>query len=651
VNNNGKVTGLLKILVWKCDMKNICKGLVILCILSGFLIFAPGNVQAAKLTMKDTDSKITLKYDDRYTFKNDIEQIKTISVKSKNVQTGKKDSEVLRLVEGSKNKVVASGCGKAVVKLKSGKKIGVKVKAAQISLLLLIGQSNMEGSPDKLGVLEDYQNEYVVNKEGKVYNTYGPSTLSHSLTNGCFKTVSPKLTIWNPYDYIPASLTDNSSINEWQRTNNLTDAVNATGKTGVDGALAKEWVKRTNEKVWLVNAAHSGSSIETWLPGKERTNNNFWQAVSLYKACEQLLNKEIEAGHYRLSHKGYFWLQGESDDNMSARKYLKKFMAMHKRLIEETGDGRGQKYKNLNKRMEFAGILMVRAHGGPTDFSDLYMTGPRKAQYYMCNSSKEKFSNIYLASHISEDWVTDEGVASYFKSKYGDADSYYSFNNMKKTDVVMPSKVADVHQSVHYTQLGYNELGRDAAANICYALKYARAPKAETQIRLVGEDGYTDISSAVKAPDDDMSVTVKIFPAYKTKSLEIMRKNGVKLDRWNVRLSSSNYFSGKVKYIVGGKSRIYTLWSENGISIIQNIIKVPGGFKIDWKKLDKASYYKVFRRVIGTKKWVCIKKTSKNNNVSNTDYGAKQWPGYEYMVRAFDKYGTRGQDSLSYIAP
>ncbi len=630
-------------------MKNICKGLVILCILAGVFIFVPGNAQAAKLTMKNTDSKITLKYDDRYTFKKDIETIKTISVKSNNVQTGKKDSEVLKLAEGSNNKVIATGCGKAVVELKNGKKIGVKVKAAKISLLLLIGQSNMEGSPDKLGILEDYQNEYVINKEGKVYNTYGPSTLSHSLTNGCFKTVSPKLTIWNPYDYIPASLTDNSSANEWQRTNNLTDAENATGKTGIDGALAKEWVKKTDEKVWLVNAAHSGSSIETWLPGKERVNNNFWQAVSLYKACEQLLNKEIEAGHYKLSHKGYFWLQGESDDNMSARKYLKKFMSMHKRLMEETGDGRGQKYNNLNKRMEFAGILMVRAHGNPTDFSDLYMTGPRKAQYYMCNSSKEKFKNIYLASHISEDWVTDEGVDSYFKSRYEDTGAYYSFNNMKKPDVLMPSKVADVHQSVHYTQLGYNELGRDAAANICYALKYAKAPETETQIRLVGEDGYTDISSAVKAPDDDMSVTVKTFPAYKAKSLEVMRKDGVSLDRWNVKLRSANCFSGKVKYIVGGKSRVYTLWAENGTSIIQNVMKVPGGVKIDWKKLEKASYYKIFRRAVGTNKWVCIKKTKKNNNISYTDYEAENGKEYEYMVRAFDKYGTRGKNSLSYI--
>ena len=367
-------------------MKNICKRLFMLCAFLGVFTILPETAEAAKLSMKNTDFQITLKYDDRYTFKKEIKEIKTISVKSDNVQTGGKDSEVLKIQEGSDNKVVAAGCGKAVVELKSGKKIGVTVKAAKISLLLLIGQSNMEGSPDKLGSLEEYQNEYVVNKEGKVYSTYGPSTLSHSLTNGCFQTVSPKLTIWNPDEYVPGSLTDNSSEKEWKRTNNLTDAEQATGKTGVDGALAKEWVKRTDEKVWLVNAAHSGSSIDTWLPGKERINNNFWQAVSLYKTCEQLLNKEIEAGHYKLSHKGYFWLQGETDDNMSAKKYLEKFLKMHNGIKNELGTGRVKKYKNVDQKIEFAGILMVRAHGDPTDNSDLYMTGPRKAQYYMCNS-------------------------------------------------------------------------------------------------------------------------------------------------------------------------------------------------------------------------------------------------------------------------
>lgn len=619
-----------------------------LCILTIFGIFVPESVQAAKLTMKNTDSKISLKYDDRYTFKSGVKKIKTISITSTNVKTGVKDSDVLKIKEGNKKKVIAVGCGKAVVELKNGKKIGVTVKAAKISLLLLIGQSNMEGSPNKPGNLEDYQNEYVVNKQGKVYNTYGPSTLSHSLTNGCFSTESPKLTIWNADEFVPDSLTDNSSPKEWKRTNNLTNADNAVGKTGIDGALAKEWVNKTKEKVWLVNAAHSGSSIDTWQPGEQRKNNNFWQAITLYKTCEQLLNREIEAGHYKLSHKGYFWLQGETDNEMSAGKYMNNFMSMHTKLKEELGALRGKKYTYVNKEMEFAGILMVRAHGKATNSSDLFMTGPRKAQYYMCNSSLSKFKDIFLASHISEDWVTDEGVDSYFKSKYSGIDEYLEVNSMNKQDVEMPSKVTDVHETVHYTQLGYNELGRDAAANICYALKYAKAPSEEVSIRLVRADGYADVSSAVKSQVDDMSLTVKTFPAYKSKSLRVMRTEGISLDKWNVRFQSNNYFSGKVKYTVGKKSRIYTLWSESGVSNIQSLVKVPGGIKIDWMKLEKASYYKVYRRTAGTDKWTCIKKTKKNIS-SYTDYDVSSGTNYEYMVRAYDKYGTKGKNSISEI--
>lgn len=632
-------------------MKKICKGLAALCILAGLCILVPNNAQAKK-NINDTDSKLVLKYDDRHTFNKEVKEIRTISVKSYDVKTGEEDTAVLTAAADDKKKVIATGCGKAVVELENGKQINVKVKKAKISLLLLIGQSNMEGSPDKTGNLYDYQNEYIVNKQGKVYSTYGPSTSSHSLTNGCFKTAAPKLSIWNTDEYVPDSLTDNSSEKEWRRTNNLTDAETATGKMGADGALAREWVKKTDEKVWLVNAAHSGSSINTWLPGEERSNNNFWQAVTLYKTCEQLLNKEIEAGHYKLSHKGYFWLQGESDNEMGAKKYLDNFMAMHKKLKEETGSGRGHKYEHVNKDMEFAGILMVRAHNRATDSSDLYMTGPRKAQYYMCNSSKDEFKDIYLASHIAEEWVTDEGVDGYFKSRYATAEKFLEVSKMKKQDVKMPSQVADVHPSVHYTQLGYNELGRDAAANICYALKYASAPKSETNIKLVGEDGYTDITSSVKSKFDDMSLTVKVFPAYKSKLLKVMRTKGIMLDRWNVKFQSDNYFSGKVKYIADEKTKVYTLWSENGESSIKSIIKNPdGGIKIDWKKLDKASYYKIFRRIAGTSKWMCIKTTKKNKSISYTDYEAIQGISYEYMVRAFDKYGTRGQDSLSYIAP
>ena len=83
--------------------------------------------------------------------------------------------------------------------------------------------------------------------------------------------------------------------NQWCRTNNLTATATASGKSGIDSALADQWVKKLKEKVWVVNAAHGGSSIITWLP-KKGADNNFWQAVALYKACERTLNKEIKAG-------------------------------------------------------------------------------------------------------------------------------------------------------------------------------------------------------------------------------------------------------------------------------------------------------------------------------------------------------------------
>lgn len=616
-------------------MKNICKSLAILCILA--CVFIPKNIQAKKSAMKNTDAKMELKYDDRHTFNGEVKEIKTISIKSDNVETGEEDTQVLTIAADDKKKVIATGCGKAIVELEDGKKIGVEVKKAKISLLLLIGQSNMEGSPSKTGNLYDYQNEYIINEQGTVYSTYGPSTINHSLTNGCFTTAAPKLSIWNTDEYVPDSLTDNSSEKEWRRTNNLTDAQTATGKTGPDGALAREWVNKTNEKVWIINAAHSGSSINTWLPGDEKTNNNFWQAVTLYKTCEKLLNKEIEAGHYKLSHRGYFWLQGETDSDMSAKKYLESFMTMHEKFEEKIDS-------------EFAGILIVRAHGKAINNSDLYMTGPRKAQYYMCNSSRDQFKNIYLASHIAEEWTTDNGVDEYFKSKYQTEENFLEVNKMKEPYVRMPSQVIDVHPSVHYTQLGYNEIGKDAAANICYALKYANAPKSETSVKLVGKDGYTDITSAVKSKFDDMSLTVKVFPAYKSKSLKVMRTKGILLDKWNVKFQSDNYFSGKVKYIADEKTKIYTLWSESGESDIQSTIRIPdGGIRIDWKKLDKASYYKVFRRMAGTDKWTCIKTTKKNKSISYTDYEAIQGISYEYMVRAFDKFGTKGKNSISYI--
>ena len=599
---------------------------------------------------EDADKNLELKYDDRYSFADAIDKIITVSVKSKNVKTGKKDENVLKINSENEKQVIAVGCGRAVVVLKNGKNIAVKVKASKISLILLIGQSNMEGSPNKKGNPEEYKKQYLVNKQGKVYNTYGPSTVNHSLTNGCFSEKSPKLTIWNADEFVPETLTDNSSSKEWKRTNNMTDADGAVGKTGIDSALAQEWVKKTGEKVWLVNAAHSGHSIKTWLPGKQRTNNNFWQAVTLYKTCANVLNKEIEAGHYKMSHKGYYWLQGETDARMNAADYMRDYMSMHNALKRELADNLGEiLYKNVRKKLEFAGILMVRAHKNPRDISDLSMTGPRKAQYYMCNSNQMEYRDIFLASQIAEDWATDEGVAAYFTDKYGSAENYLAVNsNIKSENIKMPSKVTDVHETVHYTQLAYNELGRDAADNICYALKLTKVPSQKPVIKFVGTDGYTEVDSFVCSSSENMSLTLKVYPSYKSKSVKLMRTKGVKINRWNVSLDVSKYFSGKFKFTIGKKVHIFNLYSQDGICKLKGIYKTFMGVQINWESLPKAEYYVVYKRPQGTSKWKTVAKCKKDT-VSYIDSEPYTGVTHEYKVCAYNKKGSEGQPAIASV--
>ncbi len=604
---------------------------------------------SAKVSLKDADSKVKLKYDDRYEFKKEIEKVTTISVTSKDVKTQKKDKEVVQVVSSNKKKLVATGCGKALVELKNGKKVGIIVSPAKISLILLAGQSNMEGTPSFSEEIEKYKKQWIVNPAGTVYSTYAPSTVSHSITNGCFSKKSDKLTIWNTKKFVPDTLTDNSSKDEWKRTNNLTTNAKAVGKLGMDGALANEWVKKTGEKVWLVNASHSGSSISTWIPGKKRQNNNYWQAVTLYKRCEQTLNNEIKAGHYKLSHKGYFWLQGETDarDGMSAGDYLKNFMLMHNGFKKELAGNKSELYKYVNKKIEFAGICMVRAHGNPTDVNDLRMVAPRKVQYYLCNSSLKKYKDIFLASHVSEEWATDDGVKTYFTDKYKDVVTYLKQNPMKEGSM-MPSCINDVHPKIHYTQLGYNEIGKDAADNICYALGYAKAPKMTTKIKLVASDGYNPISNVIKTPATDMTLTLKVFPSYKTKKIVYEKTKGVSLTKWKVGFNADKNFSGRLRFSIGSYKKNYYIWSEIGTTYLKSMIKTVEGVQLDWSKSDKANCYVVLRRKSGTSKWKSVKRISKNT-LSFVDKTVKAGTLYEYTVRALDKNDNPGQSNVQSI--
>lgn len=601
------------------------------------------------VSYSQTDKKITLKYDDRHIFSKKIRRIHTESVTSRNVKTGKKDNKVVRIDGSNNKKIFVVGCGKAVVELVDGTTYGVKAQPAKISLILLAGQSNMEGirSVDKSD-MEYYENQ-VVNFAGKVYGTYGPSSRAHYKNVANWPRTSAPLSKNNANKFVPYSLTDNSSTDEWCRTNNLTSAGSAFGKSGMDAAIANQWVTKMKEKVWVVNAAHGGSSITSWLP-KKNANNNFWQAVALYKACERTLNREIKAGHYKLSHKGYFWLQGEQDYEMSAGNYLNYFMKMHRGFRAQLKGGNAAGYKFVNKKLEFAGILMVRSHKNPTSLADVELTGPRKAQYYMCNSRKNVYRDVFLASQLSEVWLTNNSVKAYFKNKYKTDAKYTSQNNTRKKNLKLPASLKQIHSTIHYTQIAYNELGKDAVNNICYALGYVKRPSAKAKIKIVGQNGYKEISKINRTSVKNMNAVVKVFPAWKSKKLEVQRKSDfISYNKWRIDFKENKVFNAKLLFSVGNTKKKFTVYSKNSAVGITSIVPAMDGVKISWSANSYTSYCNVYRRVKGTKTWTYIAMLDKEMAQNYNDIFANPGTTYEYAVAAYDSKGNCGEKVIGEV--
>lgn len=384
---------------------------------------------------------LELFYDDRYTFDCDVKEI----------------IQGHTVLEADGHTITAIDCGSAQVKLITGQQIEVVIKKAPINLLLIIGQSNAEGERSRENLVSTYHKQTILCKEGQVYSTYAPAKDYAYKRIGGFSKVGENLSIENANSFIPNSITDNTSSKEWCRTNNLTKAAGTCSKLGFDSALAYEWNTLTNEKVYIINAAEGNTSITSWIPGNKKRENNFWQAVELYKRAVEVVEND---SHYYIHHQGYFWLQGENDKNMPVATYRNYFLQMHNGLREQTS-------------LNFAAILSVRAGMKYTCKADFAMNGPRTAQKDLTNERDD----IYLASTVSDKWTSNKVVKQYFKDTYTNNKTYHKENPMKDKKVKMPSTVDEVHNTLHYEQLGYNEIGKDAAKNMVEILYQGKVVK------------------------------------------------------------------------------------------------------------------------------------------------------------------------------
>ena len=482
---------------------------------------------------------LSLRYDDHYDVTGKtVEIIDAGKPTSYQVGYGVEENAVpdTAVVTLEGDTLVATGIGTAMVKI-DGQLYQVTVEAAPISLLLLIGQSNMRGS-------EGDANQSIVCPDGMVYATYGDD-------RGADNTA---MTVSNATHFAPSALSgEYSNINTAGTTDCLSGypvyslTEDGNGKIGPDSGFAYEWVRQTGEKVWIVNAAHGGTSINVWQPG----TTEYEQCQALFTACQETLRKEIAAGHFTLSHMAYFWCQGCSDRAQSAQWYAGKYLAMHDGLKTEMSFDHDTDPNTADKNFEFGGIIPVRVgstaacyrdgvysdsnpYAYHESFVDLRFSGPRVAQYWMINNPD--LPDLWGVCNIGDDWVWmpdgTNGVTEYFQSHYPNGTVDYTTQVAQKASWYTPTTPKAVHDSIHYNQIGYNEIGREAVRNALIMLNEIEEPEVETEIKLLSWDGYTEaaeITASVKGHSGTLVVPV-VSPIWKSKTVSYQLSEGLS---WN----------------------------------------------------------------------------------------------------------------------
>ena len=504
--------------------------LLLLCIFASNLVLVTACSQSSKPSY-EYQEVIELQYDDRYKLLGrQIEVLDSGEPVSYKVGYGVKD-EVKddAVITVTEKQIIASGIGEAYVKL-NGVTHKIVVNPAPISLILLAGQSNMRGS-------EGDASQSIICESGKVYSTYAEPH---------------EMTVDNATDYAVSALSGEGALINVNGTTQgiskhpiiaLTEEGN--GKIGADSGIGYEWYNLTGEKVWLVNVAHGGSSIKTW----KRGGDNFEEARLMFSACQETLRKEIAAGHYILSYVGYFWCQGEAEATRTAEYYVTEFLSMHEYLKKDFAFDHDSNKNTGDRTFEFAGIIPVRSGSGNApsyrqgeyldvtevkyfeSFKDLCFTGPRVAQYWM--GSNPELSDIHVVCNIGESWVTmpdgTDGVCAYFESRYRNGRVNYKTQAPQYIDWYTPLTPADVHDSIHYNQIGYNEIGMESARNMLYILEKVTPPDIEVSVKFLAWDGYTEVTQidACPIPGSNTLVVPMVYPVWKSKQLAFNLTDGL----------------------------------------------------------------------------------------------------------------------------
>lgn len=591
--------------------------------------------------------RLNLKYDDRYSFAEArpdyvIYSVNTVSVLSYQVdggrRTGSRDTAVLKQTDGLSVSAVGTGTASVVLILKEDQvklnrgvpvpvsrkepvylpciRVKVTVKPARLTLMLLAGQSNMEGLCNGYGK-QVSPTQSVACTPGTVYSSYVPAASNTKAITG-LDGVTPLVNAgrWasGVSAYLPGSLAGTQSLSGRKLAYPLTAlTTEGKGKTGPDSGLGYEWNRLTGDKVWLVNAAWSGSSIRRWQPGTvcyERARAAFVAAKGIYQA-------EIEAGHYTAGRRLMFWLQGEFNRTIPAQQYRKLFLTMQSGLRTACS-------------IQYTGIISVRAGNDSTQYrgiGDLQLTGPRIAQYALAYDQSRP--NILMVSNANEEWVTNRGVRQYFSAAYPEGRLSYPLR--RDGNATLPGYESDLHPGVHFTQVGHNENGITAARGMYESMRGSARPQT---VVWRGASGKALSYLTLRAGKETQVIPV-VSPVSTAKRVRIV--SGVHVS-----------YSLETGVLSGGTAASVLSVESNGRTLSRLQVApcaVPGGIEVSneyggvqvsWNSVKGAARYRVFYRQ-GSGRWTAAGDT---RDASLLVAGLQSGQRYSFTVCCINRAGT-----------
>lgn len=494
---------------------------------------APDTTPAAETTAepeKPEELAVKMYYDDRKTPETlfgaavtDL-TVKSQTVTSRGVGTESPDTAVVTY-DTDNGLLVATGTGTALVEA-DGVEYRIEISPAPITLLLITGHSLGEGYKGSFA-------ESVYCEPGQAYST----TLLYDNFERLKEFENPSATV---------------GLGAYAETNPKgIDGFYTRGRPGVGGGLALQWNRLTGEKIWVVNAAVSGSCITEW----DRDAKHHKTAMKMFNYAAGVLKNEVAAGHFVLRDVATLNFSG---GNFVEKKVPYDDLRVFDRLTEKwyeslwggiaegstvdiDGDGKVDAPTVLGLIPIWETVITANVWDIAYRL-DKYIFD-KAHNFYMAASAD--YPQMFIASNIEKEWTDDGRV----KASFPEID-YTVISGEAQTRPTTAKEA--IFDNCHPTQLGYNAMGQDIAKNLYARLRTPNAPESVTVFDITADPRGEEVADTLTVKAGQATRLVFVTSPISSANLTIASEGDMTLTYGGV-LTAKTAGQGKITFSYEGK--------------------------------------------------------------------------------------------------